>query len=222
MKRRRTLITSPLEWQLSAAPVPPPVVPVLAERGGTQLKTPLRVVLIDTCEQTPFDFQCFQGWFAGIEKRALTLGDYSIAGMEHLCVVERKDLSDPVHSCTTDRAIFVGRLQRMASYPHRLLVITSPLSQVKSRYPHSGVHPNRITQSLVAILAKCICTIGWNPTVTAEPLPTMISDRELLERNPKTLAAASVFSLANEVFAEYSQARRKPRLLLSRFRSRER
>jgi hypothetical protein len=41
----------------------------------------------------------------------------------------------------------------MASYPHRLLVITSPLSQVKSRYPHAGVHPNRITQSLVAILA---------------------------------------------------------------------
>jgi hypothetical protein len=41
----------------------------------------------------------------------------------------------------------------MASYPHRLLVITSPLSQVKSRYPHAGVNPNRITQSLVAILA---------------------------------------------------------------------
>lgn len=82
--------------------------------------------------------------------------------MEHLCVVERKDLSDLVHSCTTDRAIFVGRLQRMASYPYRLLVITSPLSQVKSRYPHSGVHPNRITQSLMAILAGLqipfICT----------------------------------------------------------------
>jgi hypothetical protein len=32
------LITSPLEWQMTAAPVPPPVIPVLAERGGTQLK----------------------------------------------------------------------------------------------------------------------------------------------------------------------------------------
>jgi hypothetical protein len=31
--------TSPLEWQLTAAPVPPPLIPVMAERGGTQLKT---------------------------------------------------------------------------------------------------------------------------------------------------------------------------------------
>jgi hypothetical protein len=38
-RRHRPLISSPLEWQMTAAPVPPPVIPVLAERGGTQLKT---------------------------------------------------------------------------------------------------------------------------------------------------------------------------------------
>jgi hypothetical protein len=41
----------------------------------------------------------------------------------------------------------------MAQYPHRLLVVTSPLSQVKSNYPHAAVNPNQITQSMVAILA---------------------------------------------------------------------
>jgi len=46
MKRRRTLITSPLEWQMMAAPVPAPRIPVLAERGGTQLKTPKPVLLV--------------------------------------------------------------------------------------------------------------------------------------------------------------------------------
>jgi len=40
----------------------------------------------------------------------------------------------------------------MAEFPHRLLVITSPLSQVKSRHPYPDVHPNQITQSLIAIL----------------------------------------------------------------------
>jgi ERCC4-type nuclease len=119
MKRRRTLITPPLAWQLTAAPVPPPVIPVLAERGGTQLKTPRPVLLIDTREQTPFDFSRFAGWFAGIEKKALKVGDYSIAGLEDQCVVERKDFSDLVHSCTTDRSVFVSRLRRMASYPTR-------------------------------------------------------------------------------------------------------
>jgi hypothetical protein len=72
MRRRRTLIASPLEWQTPAVPMPHPAIPVLAERGGTQLKTPRPVILVDTREQNPFDFSRFEGWFAGIEKRALS------------------------------------------------------------------------------------------------------------------------------------------------------
>ena len=147
------MISSPLEWQMAAAPVSPPVIPVLAERGGTQLTTPRPVVLIDTREQNPLDFSRFKGWFAGTERKALKLGDYSIAGLEDTCVVERKDLSDLIHSCTTDRSVFIHRLRQMAQYPHRLLLVTSTLSQIKSPHPHAGVNPNRITQSLVAMLA---------------------------------------------------------------------
>ena len=153
MKRRHTLITSPLEWQMTAAPVDAPRIPVLAERGGTQLKTPKPVLLVDTREQNPLDCSRFTGWFSGIEKRELKLGDYSIAGLEDVCVVERKDLADLVHSLTTDRAVFVSRLRRMAGDPHRLLVITAALSQVKSPYTFSAVDPNRIMQSLIAVLA---------------------------------------------------------------------
>lgn len=153
MKRRRTLISSPLEWQMMAAPVAAPRIPVLAERGGTQLKTPKPVLLVDTREQNPLDCSRFSGWFAGIEKKALALGDYSVAGLEDSCVVERKDLPDLVHSLTAGRSVFVNRLRRMASYPHRLLVITAALSQVKSPYEFSLVDPNRIMQSLVAMLA---------------------------------------------------------------------
>jgi ERCC4-type nuclease len=153
MKKHRTLITSPLKWQTAAVPVPHPAIPVLAERGGTQLKTPRPVVLVDTREQNPFDFSRFEGWFAGIEKRALKLGDYSIAGLEDHCVVERKELADLVHSLTTERSVFVNRLQLMSRYPHRLLVITAPFSEVKSPYTGAGGSPNRITQSLIAALA---------------------------------------------------------------------
>jgi ERCC4-type nuclease len=151
MRRPRTLITSPLEWPMIAAPVVHPSIPVLAERGGTQLKTPKPVFLVDTREQNPFDFSRFEGWFAGIEKKALKVGDYSVAGLEEVCVAERKDLSDLIHSLTVGRSAFVKRLRLMARYPHRLLVITAALSQVKSPYP--GANPNRITQSLIAVLA---------------------------------------------------------------------
>ena len=77
-------------------------------------------------------FSCAYGLFAddrfaGIEKKALKLGDYSVAGLEDLCVVERKDLPDLVHSFTVERPVFVHRLRQMARYPHRLLVITASL-----------------------------------------------------------------------------------------------
>ena len=153
MKTGHTLIRSPLEWQVTAAPLAHPAIPVLAERGGTQLKTPRPVILVDTREQSPFDFSRFEGWFAGIEKKPLKLGDYSVAGLEDVCVVERKDLPDLIHSLTADRSVFVNRLRRMSRYPHRLLVITAAVSQVKSPYPHGGTNPNRITQSLIAVLA---------------------------------------------------------------------
>jgi ERCC4-type nuclease len=153
MRRRRHLIMSPLEWQMTAAPVPHPVIPALAERGGTQLQTPRPILFVDSREQNPFNFSRFKGWFTGIEKKALALGDYSVAGLEDVCVVERKDLSDLVHSCTVERTAFINRLRLMAQYPHRLLVVTSTLSQVKSPYAHADVDPNRTTQFLVAVLA---------------------------------------------------------------------
>jgi hypothetical protein len=44
-------------------------------------------------------------------------------------------------------------LRRMAKYPHRLLLVTSTLSQIKSPYSQPGGNPNRVTQSLIAVLA---------------------------------------------------------------------
>ena len=151
--RRRTLITPPIKWQMTALPVAPPALPVIAERGGTQLRTPKPVIVVDTREQNPFLFDRFSAWFSGIEKRPLNLGDYSVAGREETCVVERKDLNDLVRSFHVERSVFVERLRRMSTFPDRLLVITAALSQVKSRYAHSPANPNQITQSLVATLA---------------------------------------------------------------------
>jgi ERCC4-type nuclease len=125
----------------------------VAERGGTQLRTPKPVIIVDTREQNPFSFERFHNWFSGIEKRPLEIGDYSIAGMQDTCAVERKDLNDLLRSFHVERPVFVKRLRRMSAFPDRLLVITAPLSQVKSRYEHSPANPNQVTQSLVATLA---------------------------------------------------------------------
>jgi ERCC4-type nuclease len=162
MPRKRTLIPSPLAWTTLTKPVPHPPLPVLAERGGTQLRTPLPVAIIDTREQNPLSFRRFRGWFADIEERALPLGDYSVSGMENSCVVERKDLGDLICSFTSNRSVFINRLRRMSDRPHSLLVITTSLTEIKSEYPYRAANPNRITQSLIAVLAGLrlpfICT----------------------------------------------------------------
>jgi ERCC4-type nuclease len=163
MPRKRTLIPSPLQWTMKGVPVPPPLLPVVAERGGTQLRTPLPVAIVDTREQNPLSFRRFKGWFARIEERALPLGDYSVGGMENSCVVERKDLADLIQSFTTNRPVFIRRLQRMSDLPHSLLVITASLAEIKTEYPYrAAANPNRITQSLIAVLAGLrlpfICT----------------------------------------------------------------
>jgi ERCC4-type nuclease len=162
MPRKRTLIPSPLAWSPRTAPVAPPALPVLAERGGTQLHTPLPVAIIDTREQNPLSFRRFKGWFKSVKHRALPLGDYSVVGMEDSCVVERKDLADLIQSFTTNRAVFISRLRRMAERPHSLLVVTASLTDIKSEYPYRAANPNRITQSLIAVLVGLrlpfICT----------------------------------------------------------------
>jgi hypothetical protein len=73
-----------------------------------------------------------------------SLTDYSVAGLEGVCFVERKDLNDLVHSFTAERSLFIDRLRRISSYPHRLLVVMAALGQIKSPYPHPGTNPNRI------------------------------------------------------------------------------
>jgi len=158
MRKARRLISSPLEWpkndwEMSTGPVCHPVLPVLAERGGTQLRTPLPVAVVDTREQNPLSFRRFKGWFASVENRALPLGDYSVSGMEDSCVVERKDLADLICSFSNNRTTFVARLRKMSQLPYSLLVVTAPLSQIKSSYPYGRVNPNQVTQSLVAVLA---------------------------------------------------------------------
>jgi ERCC4-type nuclease len=66
--------------------------------------------------------------------------------------VERKDLADLIHSLAADRSVFVNRLRGMSRYRYRLLVITAALNEVKSPYPYTAGNPNRITQSLIAVL----------------------------------------------------------------------
>jgi len=110
---------------MTALPVAHTRAPSHSRARRHALHTPKPVVIVDTREQNPFSFARFQGWFAGVEKKPLALGDYSVSGLEETCVVERKDLSDLVCSFTMERPVFIKRLKRMSAFPDRLLIITA-------------------------------------------------------------------------------------------------
>src|SRR4051812_12589746 len=122
---KRKVVPEPIVWQPAINPVRHPPLPVVAERGGTQIRAPKATVIVDTREQNPFCFARFRGWFEDIQEKALKVGDYSVAGLEDICTVERKDLPDLIRSFTTNRKVFVNRLRLMARFPHRLLVVTA-------------------------------------------------------------------------------------------------
>ena len=85
-------------------PSPPPPLPVIAERGGTQLRTPLPVAMVDTQNKIRSPFAASRDGFQR-SNIALFGSECSIGGMEDVCSVERKDLSDLICSFTTNRSI---------------------------------------------------------------------------------------------------------------------
>jgi len=84
---------------------------------------------------------------------------------------------DLVHSLTTERAVFVDRLRLESRCLRRLLLIPAALSDVKSPTGCIGGSPNRITPSLIAILAG----MGI-PFLCSETAKGFLENHELLPR----------------------------------------
>ncbi len=140
-------------------PVPPPKGGLVIRRQGrtTTKLVPKPEIVIDTREQRPYTFSRFGNWISGTVLRALDTGDYSIAGMEHLVRIERKTLNDLVRSLMADRARFLREMERLAEFPHKVLLVEASLSEVKSPYTfHTEIkaHPNGVAGSIAAIAAR--------------------------------------------------------------------
>jgi hypothetical protein len=70
------------------------------------------IIVVDTREQTPLPFRRFQ-----TRGGTLLSGDDSVAGLEHLFVVERKSIGDVVACCVgQNRERFERELHRYAAF----------------------------------------------------------------------------------------------------------
>ncbi len=114
---------------------------ILSEAGDS-----LPVILIDTREQTPLEFQHFPS-----ERGTLATGDYGLAALPRQMCVERKSMSDLVGSLTAERDRFERELDRMAAYPFRRLLIIGGHMELHRILARRRVTANSIIGSMRAI-----------------------------------------------------------------------
>lgn len=101
------------------------------------------IVIQDTREQQPWDFSYFPG-FAGVEKRKLDSGDYTIFGHEKTIAIERKkSTSEIATNFGTKLQQFENEMQRMQPITHKYIICEFPLENVYSFPINSGIPTKR-------------------------------------------------------------------------------
>jgi ERCC4-type nuclease len=82
------------------------------------------IILADTREQQPYSFPC------ATNRKALAAGDYSVEGLEERVAVERKSLSDFVHTVIHDHARFGREMLLLSTYDAACVVVEADLDAV--------------------------------------------------------------------------------------------
>jgi ERCC4-type nuclease len=138
--------------------VSPPSGRLIVKRNGHSItrRIPKPVVLIDTREKTPFDFGQFPNWIGEVRRCKLSVGDYSVQGMEKILALERKTLSDLVATLIHERPRFFRMCEKLSQYRWRALIIEASYEDIKSPYDDdfTVAHPNAVSGTLDALEAR--------------------------------------------------------------------
>ena len=107
------------------------------------------IVIVDTREQTPFDF----GRFPDVVTRRDTLptGDYSLAGFESVVACERKEVNDLI-ACLQNgnRERFERELARGSALHRFCVLVEGTLEDIRNGRYRSQMKPTAALQSLFA------------------------------------------------------------------------
>lgn len=138
--------------------VPPPTGRLIVKRNGRSItrRVPKPHVLIDTREKDPFYFKEHYNWIEGVQWETLKAGDYTVAGMESLLILERKSLPDLISTLIHERERFFRQCELMAGYRWRALLVEASYEDVKSPYDseYTQAHPNAVSGTLDALEAR--------------------------------------------------------------------
>ncbi len=140
----------------------PPEKPTALRPHGLKITLPKPTLIVDNMEQRPYSFRRFRKWFAAIERKKLSSGDYSIAGLEDRVAVERKSLQDLYNCCSPygSREAFVRTCERMSKLDFAAIVIEGSITKILRSTEYSSMHPNAVFGTIQA-LAVCWGIQPW-------------------------------------------------------------
>ena len=104
-------------------------------------------IIIDTREQTPWSFPPDIPTIPG----TLDSADYSIEGLQELCGIERKSLSDFLGCCTGEgRDRFKRELLRLRSFRCKAVIIETSLNTILQGGYRSKINPESVLGSITS------------------------------------------------------------------------
>lgn len=111
------------------------------------------LIVVDTREQTPFEFR-HEKYEATTKQGTLSVGDYSLAGLEDKVAVERKSLSDLVLCLGRERERFERELMRGAALDAFCVVCEGSWLELARGEYRSQLKPHAACQSVLAFTAR--------------------------------------------------------------------
>ena len=106
-------------------------------------------VIVDTREQNPYNVAPLR-----TTPGTLCTGDYSIVGLEHVVRIERKSLPDLLACVGRERERFDREVQRLLSFPVRVLVVEATWNQIEMGEWRSQIKPSQAMGSLLGWIAS--------------------------------------------------------------------
>jgi ERCC4-type nuclease len=117
----------------------PPEKPTSLRPQGEKITLAQPTLIIDSMEQRPYTFKPFRKWFAGIERKKLPFGDYSIAGLEET---------------GGSREAFVRACERLSKLEFAAMVIEGSITKVLRSTEFSSMHPNAVFGTIQALAVR--------------------------------------------------------------------
>ena len=110
-------------------------------------------ILVDTREQRPFTFE-HERYGVQIQPGTLSIGDYSLRGLEDKVAVERKSLPDLVQCLGRERERFKRELLRGAALDAFVVVVEAGWTDLAGGNFRSQLNPHAACQSVLAFMSR--------------------------------------------------------------------